>query len=101
MTLKTCGTIQFKTTTRQEKHSVRSSGTIKTAKILTASGFESIFILNGTSVFLTFKVLKYIIQGVNNFKSNNRLLKCFTQSSVTVAIMLNNKLQTFLGKEHK
>lgn len=55
----------------QEKHSLWG---IVELKILTASEFESVFIHNGTSVFLTWKVLKYLIQGINNFESNNRLL---------------------------
>lgn len=53
---------------------VRYNGIIKKVKIQTAFGFQSVFILNGTSIFLTWKVLKYIIQGIYNFKLY-RLLK--------------------------
>lgn len=66
MTLKTSGAIQFKTT--RERLLVRVSGNIKKVKILAASGFESVFLLNGTSIFLTWKGLQYIIQRISNFK---------------------------------
>ena len=64
----------------------RRSGTFKKVKILTASRLEWCFILNGIAVFLTLEVLKYTIQGISNFKSNHRLLKFFTSSSIMVAM---------------
>lgn len=77
MTLKIYGTIQFKTEMTRKTFLVKYSGIIKETKIQIASGFQSGFILNSTSIFLTWKVLKYIIQGMKNFKTN-RLLKIFT-----------------------
>lgn len=59
MTLKTYGTIQFKTAmTTRKTFSVRYNGTVKEGKIRPASGFPSVSILSGTSVFLTWKELK-------------------------------------------